>query len=1030
MKRLICLVIVFYIAVGTTYVCADDTAATSESSDNSYGFLLDDCIDFSVAVSHSDGIYTDVTVEEDRYAFDDFTMFMRKEATAEWLEYAVPDNQYLIFHTYFKENETISHFSFSWSADGEIWEDFEPIVEIKQVESWRWHPVIYNLKKLDSSAKYVRITFGNIDGTVWSPRIAGVYSRYKYEIETGFIDCINTEYYESTKLLKNLGFISGKNDYEFEPEKNITRAEFTKLIIALINLSGSADAKENIFADIASDYWAADAINTLYGIGIIHGDENNCFNPEDTVIASEAVKILIYALGYSVVAEEKGGYPTGFWVLANQLGLLNNINLNIESELNRGVASELISNALDVEMLYQVGFGADNRYNRDSITILNYFHNIYKINGILSDVGAMSIISGHLFSDKTAIIDDLKLTIGSYPLKDLLGQMVTAYVKVTTGSENGEILYASATAGTQINDIPYTCYEGVKDGYIYFSDDTDKENKIAFSNNTRVIYNGRYETRMGMINEPEFSCGFMKIIKYPGSATADVIIIEDYETYQMAAGGYLDSILTDKKQGSVNLMIDNAEMIEVVRYGEIIEYKEDIYISEDDIVNIAKSKDGNIIKVYISNEQIEGTLNSYNLDKNTCIIKNKEFYFSKDISKNNIESLTGNEVVGYFDINGAVAVLESSGLHEKYGYIQALSSSDYFSGVVKMRIITQNGAIEEYTADSDTKLNGIKAGFSALSVISPQLVRYTARENKSLISIELAQDSSSIGQENFTKNFSSESCKYYGGQLRLFASIYQIDGNTKIFLIPKDRNDITGYKVRDINYLITDKSYCVSLFDTDDTYMVNAAVIYLDKSDVRILEYADPVAIVEDCANILDKEGRLCIDVYAKVNGQDTHIYFDNEGGVDLTGSWLPEHKNINTVNGIIQFRKGDVFQYYMDDESHCKYFRMLLTGNVIYNNIQYERNFGDYGSLTEQNYFSELYSIFGTVRNKFSDKILVSAGANGTLRTFPLADSMIYILDTERNRLYMGDPSDISINDRVFIRVNFSSVREIIAIK
>ena len=178
MKRCICLILsIIYIVCGL-YVYADNEVEQKFAPPVSGAVLLDDCVDFSVTFKHSENFYTDVTVEENRYAFDDYTMFMRNTPDAQWVVYEIPEYQYMIFHTYFRQNEEISHFTFSWSKDGENWYETKPEIDVRSVENWRWITVIYQLKNVDKTAKYIRITYGNLDGTVWSPSIAGVYTKY------------------------------------------------------------------------------------------------------------------------------------------------------------------------------------------------------------------------------------------------------------------------------------------------------------------------------------------------------------------------------------------------------------------------------------------------------------------------------------------------------------------------------------------------------------------------------------------------------------------------------------------------------------------------------------------------------------------------------------------------------------------------------------------------------------------------------------------------------------------------------------
>ena len=1028
MNRIISAIITVCILISCfchVYAKADGIENTEETV---YGVLYDDCTDFSVSYAHSDGVYADITPEEDRYAFDDYTTFMRKESTAEWVEYRLPVDSYLVLHTYFKENEEISHFKFSWSADGDTWQEFTPITEVKQVESWKWIPVIYNLKKVDSTAEYIRVTFGNIGGMVTSPRIAGVYTRPVNADETGFSDCVGTEYYESTAVLKNLNIVSGTDGSRYEPQRAVTRAEFAALTANLLDISNGADKPEYPFADVDGDCEFAAAIKTLYDMGILHGAEDGLFYPNNTVTYAEAVKILVSAFGYTDAAEDGGGYPTGYMLMSSRLGMSDGISAKADTEITRGAAAKLIYNSLDAELAQQIKYGADKTYERSGNTVLEYYHGITKISGVLSDVGALSAVGGRKLSDDTAVIDDIKLKFDSFNPKKLFAQTVTAYVRYSNDKTDGKLIYAIADSGNKVTDISYADYDEIRDSRIVYTDADGRECKAAFSDNTRVIYNGRYLTRMGLETDLKFSCGFLRLITYPDSASANVILINDYKTYTAPSDGYLNSNLTDFDGRTYTLGFDAADMITVNRYGEAVEYNDKLSVQKDDIINAAVSDDGSCIDVYIINQRIYGNLDSVSEADKTCKIDGKTYKLT-GAAVNNADSMLGKNVAAYLDVNDSITLIKKQDGSQSYGYLLSAPHTNAFSGSAEMRILAADGTVRVINADLTTKLNGQKAALGRFGEIAPQLIRYTLRDDGSVSLIELAGVSASVGGSVFTENYSAQSCKYYGGNLKTFASAYQLNESTPIFVIPDDTYDADKLRVKNLGYLINDKSYSVRLYDTDDSYMVGAAVIYSDKSEKRELEYSDRVAVVTDAANISDKNGKRCIDLSVLLDGQESHIFFDNDGGEDVTGSWLPNHKGFVTKNGNIEFKKGDVLQFYMDDESHCKYFRMLLTRNVINNDLQYERNLGDYGALTNENYFSELYSCFGTAEKRYGNKLMVSVGG-GVLRTIPLGGVKVYIYDTVRDKLSGGDLADISTGSKVFVRMNFTETKEIIVIK
>lgn len=1004
---------------------SENASLAEETRQTEYGDLLDDCVDFSVVSGHSEGVYADITPEEDRYAFDDFTTFMRKEATNEWIEYKVPENEYLVFHTYFRQNEEISHFSFLWSSDGNVWNEFNPIIEVKPIESWRWYPVIYNLKFLDSQAEFVKVVFNNTEGTVWSPRIAGVYTRVKNPYEDGFFDCIGTRFYEPTAVLKNLGIINETDEGKLEPDKETTRGELAMIVANLLNLS--ADTAENTpyFKDISPDDYYCGAAELLHNIGVVGGDENECFLPNETVFYSEAVKILTSALGHGEEAEEDGGYPSGYMLMGTRIGLCDGIDLNSGDKMTRGDISILVYNALSIKPLSRITYGGEGLLAVNNMTLLELYHGITKINGILTDVGPLSISGGRVLGSGRAMINDTEVRCDGFDAEKFFGCMVEAYIKHDNTDTIGRLIYVSGGTETTVIDIACTDFDRTQGNILYYSGKDGTERKIRFSDNTRVIYNGRYLTRMGVDDTIRLSCGFIRIISYSDSSAADIVMINEYETFHISSDGYIGSALSDFNKGAVDLKLDDAELVYVNRYGEAAEYSADISVSKDDIINYAASRDGKIAYIYIINSKLTGTAEAVNLKNNTCIIDGKAYDVS-DEAIGTVSEYLGKSITAFFDVNNRIAIVRKN-LCEGYGYLQSLRKIGGFSDRVELRLFTQDGSIAIYDTTSATKLNGSNAKADVFASLSPQLIRYKLKSDGSLALIETAENISDASNDTFSYNYYSDSCKYYGGGLDVFASKYRVKNDTPIFLVPKDTKDINAYKIRKSDWFITDKSYCIKIYDTSTSFDVGAVVVYLDKSEERTLEYYDPVAIIEDAACILDKEGRKCIDLTVWVNGAEGHIYFDNAGGEDVTGSWLTGHKKISSANGNIEFERGDVMQYYMDDESHCKYFRMLMTKNTLDNKLMYENNLSDYGYINSERYFSELYASFCTVKYKFADKIMVSATDDGVLRTVPLSEVAVYKYDSRRNKLYNAKVADIYPESRIFVRMNFAATREII---
>ena len=1028
MKRTVCLCLVLFMMLGMIPVFGQEEAAaqTAQTAAGDLGELLDDCVDFSAARAHSEELYCEVTAEENRYAFDDYTMIMRKTATAQWLEYEIPDGQYLTFHTYFRQGEEISHFSFSWSKDGETWQDAAADTEVVSVDSWKWVPVIYRLKHLDASAKYVKITFGNLTGSAWSPSLAGVYSNYIVQNPYGFADCAGTPYEKDTSFLKSLGFVSGYSAQKYCPTEEISRAELAQLTAKAISASGGA----RVFWDVEREHWAASAVAGLYGMGVICGDENGYFHPDDPVTCIEAAKIFCAAMGYTAMAEQHGGYPTGFWYMARQIGLLDGVNRAQDETLCRGDAAIMLSNMLRGEMLVPIRFGGEeSSYEKNGTTPLSYYHHIREVKGQLTNLGARSIGDALVLDEDQAIVGNETFAQTFSALGALMGQNIIAYVKTDPNRENGTILYAEAQTDSVSTAYTAAEFRGIAGQKLVFWKD-GAEVTYSYHNNTRVIYNGRYETRMGLLTELKLDCGRIRLVSLENEKRVDIIFVEEYTVYQMRAPGRLAETVTDKNLGAVRLGIDDAQSVSVFRYGEEENDPSGTFVNTDDMVFAAKSRDGLVLDIQVLHEKREGVLQALDQSEYQCTLEGETLFAERSLWDGTLSAMLGKEVCAYLDIEGAIVRIEEQSEKGGYGYLQAVSLETGVSAKTRMRIVSQSGTAEEYIADSSTRLDGNKVGGTAFAALSPQLILYRVRENGVLSKVETAGEVSSVGQNGFVRNYRSDRAKYYGDNLKVFDSVYQVSDATKVFMIPKDHDAIEDYEVTAPSALMTDKDYAVSLYDVDSNYHCGAAVVDLANSEERSLENYDPVAIITEVAHIFDKDQNPCLKVSAKVGGADAEIYFDTNGAEDVTGSWLPGYQSRITENGNNPFFPGEVMQYYMDAKSHCKYFRMFLTKDMIQNGTEYEKNMGDYGALSVKSYFSEVYTVFGTVADRFSDKLLVTNGANGYLRTIPLGGAQIYRLKTGDQKLLMGDAADLVPDSRIFVRMNYTAVREIVVIE
>jgi len=103
----------------------------------------------------------------------------------------------------------------------------------------------------------------------------------------------------SILALHNKGVISDSADRRFRPADNVTRAEFVKMLVACLGIQEKATNVS--LSDVSEDAWFYPYIASAVYYGLVQGDENGNFRPDDSITRQDICVILSRAmdkLGY------------------------------------------------------------------------------------------------------------------------------------------------------------------------------------------------------------------------------------------------------------------------------------------------------------------------------------------------------------------------------------------------------------------------------------------------------------------------------------------------------------------------------------------------------------------------------------------------------------------------------------------------------------------------------------------------------------------------------------------------------------
>ena len=101
-------------------------------------------------------------------------------------------------------------------------------------------------------------------------------------------------YAEPVNVMAKLGIVKGVGDDKFEPDREITRAEFTAM--AMRFAEGETGGK-NIFSDVDEDDWFYDVVVDSIKYGWIEGYPDGTFRPQNLITREEVTTIVNRMLG-------------------------------------------------------------------------------------------------------------------------------------------------------------------------------------------------------------------------------------------------------------------------------------------------------------------------------------------------------------------------------------------------------------------------------------------------------------------------------------------------------------------------------------------------------------------------------------------------------------------------------------------------------------------------------------------------------------------------------------------------------------
>ncbi len=494
----------------------------------------------------------------------------------------------------------------------------------------------------------------------------------------------DTDSYDNTQaveVMAALGVLNGYEDGTFQGENVVTRAEMAKIVVCMAKGSDYSVSK---FAGLSglSDvdgHWADGYISAGVALGLIKGNDDGSYKPEEAVSTVEAAIILARVVGYFKNAEDEGSaWALNGMVVAEDIGIMGDLDLAATAGLTRDNLAQMMYNAMMNAEYVAYSSDADEYTEK------------------LTDANSTYTMADEVFGLEYTVV----------MTEDALARPMKAY----TSSKLDDPIYVAI-------DADYT-FVGAND----FTDDIDAEvdadTYLSDGSKYGTTYNGLYTTDMvdGDVVE-------IYLYTYSTDKTGAYVVAYSYATGEVTNVAYVED--------------DDETTVTVNGYTYVIEGESDKFAKEDVVVyavngRTAANKTTDYMEIAVEST---GTVGSYSGTADTVTIDGTVYTHVSGISVG-AEDL-GEEATFILDPNGYVIDFDTDGTAEAANYllVEAEGSNVVVGNAIdgyRVSAIFADGTAAVITIDS---IDGTADSISSSSSITVDTV-FTYSEDDGVYTLD------------------------------------------------------------------------------------------------------------------------------------------------------------------------------------------------------------------------------------------------------------------------------------------------------
>lgn len=884
-------------------------------------------------------------------------------------------------------------------------------------------------------------------------------------------------YAQAVQELSALDVISGYDDGTFGPDKLVTRAEITKMIVDALAERSSAEAstESTKFADVSADHWAKGYINQGVADGFIAGMSDTEFDPDANVTYVQAQKMLVSAIGYETYAQAQGGWPTGYKTYAASLDITKGISgITDSTELTRAQVAQMIDNAMDAPLCVIASWKTewngtktpnlevrDGKEGRAYETLFTEKHDAYKVYGRVTETSK----TGSVDTDKVTFqvekadnFDDEEVKadspvsedmyIGDSKADNYLRTYSQALIQKNDDDEFTILSIAAAAANKSVTvaSEDFDENKSTDEALYFFPAGTTKGStkyQLDTTNGVKIYINGVEssksiaELRDYLDKNETASVTLQKETEVGSTSTSakyNTIMVSSYVT------AIVDEVIDKTNETSVNFDTyssgiqakmtvnkdDDNYTYSFKLDGKDIEAKD---LQPNDVLNIAYDTTGSFREssfydVIVTRNVVDGVkCTSRNDSKGEYTIGGTKYKAAEGMD---IDVETSTEYSLYLDHFGRIAKADENSVSKNYGVLKNIykkAGGDYMA-----QIITKKGTEEEYKVDSDnvTAYKSYLVKSDADGAVYDSTNKKTDAYPKQVVEYSVSSSSNKITIKNGGVIAPTAADAEYKESGNKIGSVKMADSTVILDLSEVDTKD--SYSV--VSSLNDGSNYVAYGYDkskSDNTYRF----VIITEGTSSVFNSETQLAIFNG-SEVVDNDGdKTAYNLV--VNGEEKQFILDDD--VVITGN-----KGETVADNA--FDEGDVLVYATNSEGYISRIYSVFAAQNVLNGSSFEdfrtNAFKNQSSVLADTKFADLLSDDDNDVNVVFGPVVDKSGSNITIGTVTTNAEGKYVVNYDEGlevnysnaKIYTYDFAARSDNSRVLLDEGIASTPDVKAAK